>query len=299
MESAVHVLPLAEKPLRCPHPYYPHYQVEVQLDEPLWVPRVGSKDVAMTIMGYCVLMESVAWNGGQSWESSDDHMTSGDTSLGKRVTFDPGQGTYMRTKQLIGYEAQMEETLIRNGQTKEVFYEQDCLKLTGLDSLFPRAAKFMQGPDLRPYKTLPPSVASFLEAHRQQQLHATPSPIMDGYFAHLSSLNNILMMSQQLNSDLRTCASHKYIAHQTALLYQCLGQVPQFARYKKDIEAQFSSIKALCAASAPDQLPRLSPELQQWLGEVTQRFIEMATSLSADLTAPLGHVTRTIHSLPL
>ena len=40
-----------------------------------------------------------------------------------------------------------------------------------------------------------------------------------GYFAHLSALNNILMMSQQLNSDLRTCASHKYIAHQTALLY--------------------------------------------------------------------------------
>ena len=50
--------------------------VEVQLDEPLWVPRVGSKDVAMTIMGYCVLMESVAWNGGQSVSDSITHYCS-------------------------------------------------------------------------------------------------------------------------------------------------------------------------------------------------------------------------------
>ncbi len=40
-----------------------------------------------------------------------------------------------------------------------------------------------------------------------------------GYFSHLTSLNNLLTMAQQLHADVQTCASHKYIAHQIALIY--------------------------------------------------------------------------------
>ena len=45
-----------------------------------------------------------------------------------------------------------------------------------------------------------------------------------GYFSHLSAIHNVLTMSQQLNTDVLTSPSHKYIAHQMALLYvsQCL-----------------------------------------------------------------------------
>jgi len=32
--------------------------VEVQLDEPLWVPRVGPRDIAMEIMALCVQLDS-------------------------------------------------------------------------------------------------------------------------------------------------------------------------------------------------------------------------------------------------
>ena len=45
------------------------------------------------------------------------------------------------------------------------------------------------------------------------------APLPPGYFSHLTSLNNLLTMAQQLSTDAQHCVSHKYIAHQTALLY--------------------------------------------------------------------------------
>ena len=42
---------------------------------------------------------------------------------------------------------------------------------------------------------------------------------VEGYFSHLSALHNVLTMSQQLNTDILSSPSHKYVAHQMALLY--------------------------------------------------------------------------------
>ena len=40
-----------------------------------------------------------------------------------------------------------------------------------------------------------------------------------GYFQHLGMLNQLITLSHQLNSDAFNLTNHKYMAHQTALLY--------------------------------------------------------------------------------
>ena len=42
------------------------------------------------------------------------------------------------------------------------------------------------------------------------------------YWAQLSVLNQIVVISQQLRDDVNNMANHKYIAHQLALLYVCM-----------------------------------------------------------------------------
>ena len=44
-------------------------------------------------------------------------------------------------------------------------------------------------------------------------------PFSAGYFQHLSTLNQVSMMCQQLRHDATNLSNHKYIAHQIALLY--------------------------------------------------------------------------------
>ena len=40
-----------------------------------------------------------------------------------------------------------------------------------------------------------------------------------GYFQHLGMLNQLITLSHQLNSDAFNLTNHKYMTHQTALLY--------------------------------------------------------------------------------
>ena len=47
-------------------------------------------------------------------------------------------------------------------------------------------------------------------------------PSSPDYFAHMAALNNLLTMAHQLKSDVQTSSSHRYIAHQTALLHVSL-----------------------------------------------------------------------------
>lgn len=43
--------------------------------------------------------------------------------------------------------------------------------------------------------------------------------LIAGYFLHLGMLNQLITLSHQLNSDAFNLTNHKYMAHQTALLY--------------------------------------------------------------------------------
>lgn len=39
------------------------------------------------------------------------------------------------------------------------------------------------------------------------------------YFSHIAKLNQLLVLSQQLEEDIRHLGSHKYIAHQLSVIY--------------------------------------------------------------------------------
>lgn len=39
------------------------------------------------------------------------------------------------------------------------------------------------------------------------------------YFFHIAKLNQLLVLSQQLEEDIRHLGSHKYIAHQLSVIY--------------------------------------------------------------------------------
>ena len=43
--------------------------------------------------------------------------------------------------------------------------------------------------------------------------------LIAGYFQHLGMLNQLITLSHQLNRDAFNLTNHKYMAHQTALLY--------------------------------------------------------------------------------
>lgn len=79
MNQKVKVIPLAPQALSSPHPYDPDNEggwvksiglkgctidsfsslsVFVQLDEPLWVPSPGAKDIAVEIVSLCVQLDS-------------------------------------------------------------------------------------------------------------------------------------------------------------------------------------------------------------------------------------------------
>jgi hypothetical protein len=109
-----------------------------------------------------------------------------------------------------------------------------------------------------------------------------------GYLGRLSLLHSVMTLAQQISSDIQTCSSHKYVAHQTALLYQCIGNTAAFPSVKKDIEEHFSAIKSDCSAS-PGHIPRLSPELQTWLVGVCHYLQSEAVSLSPAALNTLHH----------
>jgi len=55
-----------------------------------------------------------------------------------------------------------------------------------------------------------------------------------GYFDRLAALNQLNMMSNQIYFDLHNLGNHKYVAHQTALLYVSIHIVLYIMSYISD-----------------------------------------------------------------
>ena len=87
------------------------------------------------------------------------------------------------------------------------------------------------------------------------------------YFEHVSSLHQLLSMATQLRRDASNPANHKYVAHQIALLYQCMNLVRGEAKpFKRRVEERFDAIKQATEAD----VPTLSPLMQEWLEQLTE-----------------------------
>ncbi|KAF9318665.1 hypothetical protein BG003_010778 [Podila horticola] len=118
---------------------------------------------------------------------------------------------------------------------------------TGLAEMFPKSSEYLGIDPVIPG-------ASFLEAH----------------FRQMSCTNQLVSIALQLQNDLRL-TNHKYVAHQTALLYQCINQAgPLFSKYKARVEEQFNTLKEV---SNQSDEPCLTSELQSWLSELTTDIV--------------------------
>mmetsp|Transcript_6805 Transcript_6805/g.16449 ORF Transcript_6805/g.16449 Transcript_6805/m.16449 type:complete len:284 (+) Transcript_6805:233-1084(+) len=102
------------------------------------------------------------------------------------------------------------------------------------------------------------------------------------YLSHMAQLNQAFSMSQQLRDD---CSNnnHKYIAHQIALLYQCLSyQNLRTQQFKKRIEPEFEDLKRTTEQAAQ---PQLTPKQREWLRSLTTDVMEVATDFNGPVTA--------------
>jgi hypothetical protein len=145
------------------------------------------------------------------------------------------------------------------------------LRESGLGLLFPRVELCLQEPD--------------------QDLVRVDTGLVDCYLTKLSQLHMVLALSQQLSSDVQLSSSHKYIAHQTAMLYQCVSQTALFPHIKKDIETHFNTLKTDCSSTDAGSLPRLSPPLQTWLVGVCGLLQERAVTIPSQTIASSHHIT--------
>eukprot|EP00731_Ephydatia_muelleri_P029530 Em0021g53a len=257
----VKVLPLAPKPLCCPYSYDDSYQVIVQLDEPLWVSVYASQEIAAEVMALCLQLDTLILSSSQKEEVDPRRKVSFEHAFSSKASsvLQQAKDALLRLK----YKGSLE----------------DYLRSTAIANLFPRVEQYLQETD--------------------PQLWQTPSSTMDDYFAHMAALNNLLTMAHQLKADVQTSSSHRYIAHQTALLHQCVTMVGgPLAEYKKDIEGAFKDLKVCCSTDESGHPPRLNSDLHKWLVNITQKLIDSSVSLSPpSLLLPLVPVLETLHHI--
>lgn len=118
---------------------------------------------------------------------------------------------------------------------------------------------------------------------------------MDSYFAHLSVLNQLLSMCEQLSADIATMSNHKYVAHQIALLYQCLSLARSpMDPFRAEVQSKFADVKE--ASKALEFTPgRLPLEIAAWLQDVLQRISDTVRSMPDIYSSPLQPVARYLH----
>ncbi|KAF9964882.1 hypothetical protein BGZ70_005797 [Mortierella alpina] len=121
---------------------------------------------------------------------------------------------------------------------------------TGLVEMFPKSSEHLGIDPIVPG-------GSFLEGHLRQ----------------MASVNQLVSIALQLQNDLRL-PNHKFIAHQVALLYQCINQAGQaFMQFKARVEEQFNALKEFCNES---EEPYLTSMLQTWLTDLTTDIVTEA-----------------------
>ncbi|XP_062521674.1 uncharacterized protein LOC134196540 isoform X2 [Corticium candelabrum] len=152
------------------------------------------------------------------------------------------------------------------------------LEYTGLAELYPRGSAVVDAFDRN-------------EQNDDDEMEGITA-LTDAYFPQVAMLHDLVVMCNQLDHDILHLSNHKYIAHQTALLFQCVNQAGQvLAQEKTAIEQNFKAIKSACAvqegSTAPPQLPS---HLKQWLLKLTESVRTKVTRLPFPLAVPLKPV---------
>eukprot|EP00164_Ancoracysta_twista_P007161 GFYU01010127.1.p1 GENE.GFYU01010127.1~~GFYU01010127.1.p1 ORF type:complete len:284 (-),score=12.84 GFYU01010127.1:167-1018(-) len=99
-------------------------------------------------------------------------------------------------------------------------------------------------------------------------------PLLKDYFQNITMVGQLIAMSDQLQTDV-ALTNHKYMAHQIALLYQCLNQTRCMGKFKSRVEGKFEEIKRVTEGASKPVLP---DEVLSWLTEVTTEIINEAAA---------------------
>ncbi|KAF9962256.1 hypothetical protein BGZ72_008391 [Mortierella alpina] len=150
---------------------------------------------------------------------------------------------------LFAYELEKKPASVENSSGRMLL--QRYMTRTGLDEMFPKSSEYLGIDPVIPG-------GSFIEAH----------------FRQMSSINQLVSIALQVQNDLRLL-NHKFIAHQVALLYQCVNQAgPQFSKkYKSRVEENFNLLKETASVS---DTPFLPIDLQAWLSNLTTDIVAEA-----------------------
>ncbi|XP_068602882.1 uncharacterized protein si:ch211-218d20.15 [Brachionichthys hirsutus] len=157
---------------------------------------------------------------------------------------------------------------------------EDYLDMVGLSAMFPRVEVFLiQG-----------SPVDMLER-----------PLMDEYCFHIAKLNQLLVLSQQLEEDIRHLGSHKYIAHQLSVIYQVISSfrgIQAFTDIKNNIEANFKQMKqCLVSEDGSRHEPLLAAHYINWVLKITQSLTSLVLLLPEELTEDLHQAVAFISQL--
>ncbi|XP_056611169.1 uncharacterized protein si:ch211-218d20.15 isoform X2 [Triplophysa dalaica] len=157
---------------------------------------------------------------------------------------------------------------------------EDYLDAVGLSTLFPRVEVYI------------------IHGSSVDMLERPPS---DEYFPHIGKLNQLLVLSQQLDEDIKHLGSHKYVAHQLSAIYQVLNTIKNIlplCTIRKDIEANFKQLKmALIKEEGSKLEPQLPAQYASWVSDLTRNLISTVLSLSEELTGDLSPVMEFISNI--
>ncbi|KAL6747532.1 hypothetical protein V8C86DRAFT_1308974 [Haematococcus lacustris] len=94
------------------------------------------------------------------------------------------------------------------------------------------------------------------------RLEVVASSQGSSYLSYVSLLNQLVLMSTQMYHDACNPQHHKYMAHQMALLYQCLNQLQGDTKpLRRAIESRFDDIKRVTESADPT----FDLEQSEWL----------------------------------
>lgn len=119
---------------------------------------------------------------------------------------------------------------------------------------------------------------------------------MRDYLSQLALMSQVLTLSQQLRVDL-VLPSHKYFAHQIALLYQCINQVGLRSAFKARIEARFDEIKAVTERT--DRVPLLDAEQQAWVCSLVDDLQQALETFSGKTLKRIGPMRQFVADHPV
>ncbi|KAM4795306.1 uncharacterized protein WCC33_000411 [Rhinophrynus dorsalis] len=240
------------QPLRQPCLYHSCYKVIVNVKKPLLSIQMSGKQVALEMFSLCSQLDVLITREVQQLQEKngdDESLEESDLFLTLGAEF------VERMKECLTHLPEPTPCL------------EDYLDTSGLSVLFPRVEIYII---------------------HERPVDMLEKPPMDEYFIHIGKLNQLLVLSQQLEDDLRHLGSHKYVAHQLSVLYKVLSYFSgslSLDVLKRDIEANFKSVKsALATNEGSRQEPLLPAHLLTWLLDLTQTIITTVSSLPDELT---------------